>query len=212
MSRRENPREPFHCVVVIQLSQNWRGQGETLNFVPMGFESVVRREESPVKRIGVFPAADGLLRFGFGGELVIRGVNQAVLILLDEDDHGRPGFHHQLWHACGKVYRKIRIAIAGAENEFKTAISLDPHYAEAQNNLGTLYGQRGGDAQAEQLFREAIESRPTFANAFVNLGAILASESRFSEAEATLNKALQIDPDNKEAHDLRAMIKARRNE
>jgi Flp pilus assembly protein TadD len=101
---------------------------------------------------------------------------------------------------------------AGAETEFKTAISLDPHYAEAQNNLGTLYGQQGGDAQAEQLFREAIESRPTFANAFVNLGAILASESRFAEAEATLNKALQIDPDNKEAHDLRAMIKARTNE
>ena len=68
------------------------------------------------------------------------------------------------------------------------------------------------DAQAEKLFREAIESRPTFADAFVNLGAILASESRFAEAEATLNKALQIDPNNKQAQDLQAMIKARRNE
>jgi len=101
---------------------------------------------------------------------------------------------------------------AGAENEFKTAISLDPHYAEAQNNLGTLYGQQGVDDQAEKLFREAIESRPTFADAFVNLGAILASESRFTEAEATVSKALQIDPNNKEAQDLQAMIKARGNE
>jgi len=103
-------------------------------------------------------------------------------------------------------------ASARAENEFKIAISLDPHYAEAQNNLGTLYGQQGVDAQAEKLFREAIESRPTFADAFVNLGAILAGESRFSEAEASVNRALQINPNNKEAQDLQAMIKARGNE
>jgi Flp pilus assembly protein TadD len=101
---------------------------------------------------------------------------------------------------------------AGAENEFRTAISLDPHYAEAQNNLGTLYGQQGVDAQAEKLFREAIESRPTFADALINLGAILAGESRFNEAEAAVNKALQIDPNNKEAQGLQAMIKARGNE
>ena len=100
---------------------------------------------------------------------------------------------------------------AAAENEFKTAIALEPHYAEAQNNLGTLYGQQGVDAQAERLFREAIASSPTFTNAFVNLGATLASESRFAEADATLEKALQIDPDNKEAQDLRAMIKASGN-
>ena len=100
---------------------------------------------------------------------------------------------------------------AAAENEFKTAIALDPHYAEAQNNLGTLYGQQGVDGQAEQLFREAIASSPTFANAFVNLGATLASESRFAEADATLQKALQIDPDNKQAQDLRAMVKASEN-
>jgi Flp pilus assembly protein TadD len=101
---------------------------------------------------------------------------------------------------------------ASAETEFKTAISLDPHYAEAQNNLGTLYGRQGVDAQAEKLFREAIESKPTFADAFVNLGAILAGESRFTEAEATVNKALQIDPNNKEAQALQAMIKGNRNE
>jgi Tfp pilus assembly protein PilF len=100
---------------------------------------------------------------------------------------------------------------ARAEDEFKTAISLDPQYAEAQNNLGTLYGQRGGDAQAELLFREAIESSPKFANAFVNLGAVLASESRFAEAEEALTRALQIDPDNREAQDLRAMIKLRKD-
>jgi Tfp pilus assembly protein PilF len=42
----------------------------------------------------------------------------------------------------------------------------------------------------------------------VNLGATLASESHFAEADAVLQHALQIDPGNKEAQQLRAMIKA----
>jgi Flp pilus assembly protein TadD/Tol biopolymer transport system component len=100
---------------------------------------------------------------------------------------------------------------AEAEKEFKTAISLDPHYADAENNLGTLYGQEGNDAEAERLFREAVKNNPAFAQAFVNLGAALAGESRFSEAEEALQKALLIEPSNREAQELRAMIKAQGN-
>lgn len=99
-----------------------------------------------------------------------------------------------------------------AEQEFKTALSINPHYAEAENNLGTLYGQQGNDAEAERLFREALKSDPAFTKALVNLGATLASESRFAEADAVLKQALQIEPGNKEAQELRAMIKAQGNE
>jgi Flp pilus assembly protein TadD len=96
--------------------------------------------------------------------------------------------------------------VAEAEKEFRTAISLNPRYAEAQNNLGTLYGQEGNDAAAERLFREAIENDPTYAPALVNLGATLASESHFAEADVWLEKALRIEPGNKEAQNLRALI------
>jgi tetratricopeptide (TPR) repeat protein len=99
-----------------------------------------------------------------------------------------------------------------ATKEFRTAISLDPHYAEAQNNMGTVYGQQGDDAEAERLFRQAIESNPGYAQAFVNLAATLASQSRFTEAEAALQSAVQIEPDNKEAHELHAMIQAQSNQ
>jgi Flp pilus assembly protein TadD len=95
-----------------------------------------------------------------------------------------------------------------AEQEFKTAISIKSHYAEAENNLGTLYGQQGNDAAAERLFREALKSDPAFTRALVNLSATLASESHFAEADSLLERALQIEPANKEARDLRAMIKA----
>jgi cytochrome c-type biogenesis protein CcmH/NrfG len=42
----------------------------------------------------------------------------------------------------------------------------------------------------------------------VNLAATLASESHFDEAESTLKQALEIEPENIDALELQAMIKA----
>jgi Flp pilus assembly protein TadD len=98
-------------------------------------------------------------------------------------------------------------AQAAAEQEFRTAITLKPDFADAENNLGTLYGQRGNDAAAEQMFREAIKSDPAFPRALVNLAATLASESRFSEADKVVQQVLHMDPENKDALQLQAMLK-----
>jgi Flp pilus assembly protein TadD len=120
--------------------------------------------------------------------------------------------HNNLGKALLSAGQPSQPAVAAeAEKEFKTAISLNPRFADAQNNLGTLYGEEGNDAKAERLFRDAISSNPAFAQAFVNLGAALASESRFAEAEQAIQKALLIEPGNKEAHELQAMIKAHGN-
>ncbi|MGA9463422.1 MAG: tetratricopeptide repeat protein [Terracidiphilus sp.] len=94
-----------------------------------------------------------------------------------------------------------------AEQEFKTAIALKPNFADAENNLGTLYGQQGNDVAAEQMFREAIKNDSAFPRALVNLAATLASESRFSEADIVLQQALHINPENKDALQLQAMLK-----
>ena len=42
---------------------------------------------------------------------------------------------------------------ANAESNFKTAIALDPQYAEAQSNLGVLYGQQGNPGRSRTLVR-----------------------------------------------------------
>ena len=78
-----------------------------------------------------------------------------------------------------------RARLANAEDQFKTAISLDPQYAEAQNNLGVLWPRRQ-KGEAEQLFRRATENNPQYAQAYANLGLILASESRYAEAGQAL--------------------------
>jgi Tfp pilus assembly protein PilF len=61
-----------------------------------------------------------------------------------------------------------------AETELKAAITVDPGYAEAQNNLGVLYGQQRKNKQAEELFRQATENNPQYTQAFINPGLILA--------------------------------------
>ncbi len=95
-----------------------------------------------------------------------------------------------------------------AEAEFKAALALDPGNAQAANNLGTLYGMEGRDKAAEEEFRAALALDPKLTKAMVNLGATLASESRFAEAESELNRALALEPENKDALQLKAMIKA----
>jgi Tfp pilus assembly protein PilF len=100
---------------------------------------------------------------------------------------------------------------AEAEKEFRTAISINPNFADAENNLGTLVGQQGKDAEAEQLFRDAIRDNSVFARAMVNLAATLASEGRFPEAAAVAQRALQVEPGNKDAQNLRAMIATQQN-
>jgi len=89
---------------------------------------------------------------------------------------------------------------------FKTATSLDPQYAEAENNLGVVYGQQGKSAEAEKLFRQAVENNPQYAQAFVNLGLILAGQSRFPEANQALQTAVRLEPNNTKALSSRAMV------
>ena len=57
------------------------------------------------------------------------------------------------------------------------------------------------------MFREAIKNNSAFPRALANLAATLASESRFSKADTVVQQALHIDPENKEALQLQAMLK-----
>jgi tetratricopeptide (TPR) repeat protein len=169
-------------------------KGEIQRAVDLYKEAVQENPKDPRMLFNLAMALDQKRDFQSEGEAIEKAI---------EVDPGFAVAHNQLG-----FLRLQAGQVRQAEQEFRTAISLNPHYAEAQNNLGTVYGQQGNDAEAERLFRQAIESNPGYAQAFVNLAATLASESRFVEAEAALQNAVQIEPDNKEAHDLHAMIQA----
>jgi Flp pilus assembly protein TadD len=86
-----------------------------------------------------------------------------------------------------------------------------PRFADAANNLGTLLGQEGHDAQAEACFRSALSANPRSVRAWVNLAATLGSESRLPEARAAIESALRIDPQDSDALQLRQMLSTARN-
>ena len=79
-----------------------------------------------------------------------------------------------------------------AERAFETALAINPRYAEAESNLGVLYGQAGRTSDAKALFRSAIEDNPKHARAYLNLGLMLAAEGSFAQAKSQLDKAIQV--------------------
>jgi len=45
-----------------------------------------------------------------------------------------------------------------AEMRFKTATSLDPQYAEAENNLGVVYGQQANRLRRKSYFGKQLRT------------------------------------------------------
>src|SRR2546421_6244497 len=62
------------------------------------------------------------------------------------------------------LFRSLQGRLAEAEREFRAAIESNPQYGEALNNLGTLFGRQGKNAEAATLFRQAIDRKSTRLN------------------------------------------------
>jgi tetratricopeptide (TPR) repeat protein len=79
------------------------------------------------------------------------------------------------------------------------AISIDPRYAVAYNNLGVLYAQMNDDAHEQEALEKAISLDDHFAAAHVNLAKLCLRQKNFPKAETLLAKAVSVDPSNSES-------------
>ena len=82
---------------------------------------------------------------------------------------------------------------ARAAAELQKAVSRDPRYADAYNNLGVQYVQLGRLADAAESFRRAIAIDPTVAKAQINLAVVLGQTGQLDEAEKWARAALRLD-------------------
>ena len=57
---------------------------------------------------------------------------------------------------------------AGALEDYNTAISLKPNYAEAYNNRGVLKSNMGDQAGALEDYNKAVSLKPNYAKAYNN--------------------------------------------
>jgi tetratricopeptide (TPR) repeat protein len=87
-----------------------------------------------------------------------------------------------------------------AIQEYRTAIALDPKFAQAHNNLGLAMYDKGEREEAIQEYRTAIRLDPKDAKAHVNLGNALYVKGDLEEAIQEFRTAIRLDPKDAKAH------------
>jgi len=83
---------------------------------------------------------------------------------------------------------------------YQKALELEPRYAAAHINLGTLYYNRQEYALAEQHYRAAVESDSRYALAYFDLGNVLDETGRLEEAIQSYKAAIALAPTYADAH------------
>ncbi len=93
-----------------------------------------------------------------------------------------------------------------AEEDFFSALALEPQNAEILNNIGAFYIEKGLFINALVYLNDALKYNPTYVLAYVNRGIANYRSGRGNQAWADFNMALQLDPKNLLAHYNRGLM------
>jgi tetratricopeptide (TPR) repeat protein len=80
------------------------------------------------------------------------------------------------------------------------ALELDPNFAAAHINLGTIFYNRQNYRAAEEHYRSAIQCDTRYALAYFDLGNVLDETGRLGEAVEQYKTAIQLAPTYADAH------------
>ena len=86
---------------------------------------------------------------------------------------------------------------------YSVVIESNPDDAEAYNNRGIAYSDKGDYDQAIADYDKAIELKPDDVKAYNNRGIIYAEKSEYKQAIADYDKAIKLKPDYAEAYNNR---------
>jgi tetratricopeptide (TPR) repeat protein len=99
-----------------------------------------------------------------------------------------------IWDKIGLAYHQL-FAYDEARKAYRTALTLDPKYAAALNNLAAIYHGEHEYRLAERFYKRALKYAPNSAVAYLNLGTAYFAESRYKQGMIAYRRALAIDPD-----------------
>lgn len=125
-----------------------------------------------------------------------------ALDLYEAKEYERAGFQferafrvrREAWaaHVAGLCYDE-----AGkpkqAEEQYRNALTADPKYAKAMNNLAVLFNNQGKIKESEEQYRNAIVANPKYVLAMTNLGLLLYNQGKMKEAEEYFRNAISLD-------------------
>jgi tetratricopeptide (TPR) repeat protein len=83
---------------------------------------------------------------------------------------------------------------------YQEILEIDPQYAAACINLGTMYFHLRQYGRAEELYRLATEADPSYVLAYFDLGNVLDELERLDESIAAYRKAVTLSPRYADAH------------
>ena len=101
---------------------------------------------------------------------------------------------------------------ARAMKLYQEMMELDPTFAPAWINLGTIHFHLREFDWAERLYRRATEIDPSYVLAFFDLGNVLDELQRFSESIIAYRRAVALAPGYADAHYNLALAHERRGE
>jgi tetratricopeptide (TPR) repeat protein len=87
-----------------------------------------------------------------------------------------------------------------AKKNYEKAIKLDSHYAEAINNLGTIYYAQKSYRRSIGYYKKAIRCSNPTASIYANLGAAYFARRNYKVASEYYEQALKLDPEVFEHH------------
>jgi tetratricopeptide (TPR) repeat protein len=88
----------------------------------------------------------------------------------------------------------------GAIAVYEEILALDPRFAAAAINLGTIYFHLKQFGRAEEYYRQATEADPGYVLAYFDLGNVLDELERLDESIAAYEKAVALSPRYADAH------------
>ena len=92
---------------------------------------------------------------------------------------------------------------------YTQAIKLKPDLAEAYNNLGLIYEQRGDYNKAIENFDRAIYLNPNYAEAYSNLGLVYKQQGDYEDAIRNFDRAIYLNPNHVTSYNNRGIAYTR---
>ena len=94
----------------------------------------------------------------------------------------------------GIAYHQM-LQLDAAEKYYRLSIRANPHYAEAINNLGTIFYAHKSYRRAVSEYKMAIRITPNSASIWSNLGSGYFARKDYKHAFESYQKALGLDPE-----------------
>jgi tetratricopeptide (TPR) repeat protein len=97
-----------------------------------------------------------------------------------------------VWNSIGMAYHHL-FALDEARKAYQTALTLNPHFSAAANNLAAVYYAQRDFGQAEHWYKRALKHSSENAVIYCNLGTAYFAEAKYKKGTKEYRKAFAID-------------------